>query len=63
MTMSKEMLQAVTRTVTTLSLVGIVGVMAFTTKEEVQATVIGALIGSLGTALVFYFKKTEEDAK
>jgi len=61
--MSKEMLQAVTRTVTTLSLVGIVGVMAFTTKEEVQATVIGALIGSLGTALVFYFKKTEEDAK
>ena len=57
---SREQLQARTRSAAFLSLIIIVGILAFATDGETQATVVGAVLGAMATAIMFYYKRSED---
>ena len=57
---SREQLQARTRSAAFLSLIIIVGILAFVTDGETQATVVGAVLGAMATAIMFYYKRSED---
>jgi len=55
-----DLIRSVTRTLSFITILIICGIMVFKLTGEAQALIIGALINSLGTIVVFYFKREEK---